>query len=221
MFARLATAFSREGGDNKGLGATNEKESPGQRDAANVPNVEYTLTEAFPPLQSDTAIEQQQTTACTPDSEQAPVLPPKANANTVDAGARSKGASSNPSTPPPSSPILQAQQEQQYSADDKSQQPQQLQQHKPAPYYICICPYNPSQGFLLLLQLLLAAPLPTHARLFAESVTTRSACSQSLPFRHTFGLSAQQKGDRHFKGVAQDKETPTALARLQRLDRIL
>ncbi|KAK8089313.1 alpha- sarcomeric (f-actin cross linking protein) [Apiospora hydei] len=139
MFARLATAFSREGGDNKGLGATNENESPGQRDAANVPNVEYTLTEAFPPLQSDTAIEQQQTTACTPDSEHATVLPP--NADAVDDGARSKGASSNPSTPPPSSPILRAQQ--QHSADDKSQQPQQLQQHKPAPLLHLHLPLQP------------------------------------------------------------------------------
>ncbi|KAK8049330.1 alpha- sarcomeric (f-actin cross linking protein) [Apiospora phragmitis] len=128
MFARLATAFSREGGDTKGLGANNENESPGQRDAANVPSVEYTLTEAFPPLQSDTAIEQ--TTACS-NSDQG-ILPP--NAEAVDDGACSKGAaSSNPSTPPPSSPILKAQQQQQqqYSAD-KSQQLQQ-QQHKLAP----------------------------------------------------------------------------------------
>ncbi|KAK8056509.1 hypothetical protein PG993_001736 [Apiospora rasikravindrae] len=139
MFARLATAFSREGGDSKGLGATNENESPGQRDAANVPNVEYTLTEAFPPLQSDTAIEQQ-TTACTTDPDQA-ILPPKAN--TVNDGACSKGASSNPSTPPPSSPILKAQQhQQQYSADNKSQQ-QHQQQHKPAPLLHLHLPLQP------------------------------------------------------------------------------
>ncbi|KAK8115077.1 hypothetical protein PG999_007146 [Apiospora kogelbergensis] len=124
MFARLATAFSREGGDSKGLGA-NANESPGQRDAANVPNVEYTLTEAFPPLQSE-----EETTATTCINSDQGSLPPK-EAAAVDDGACSKRASSNPSTPPPSSPILKAQQQQQHSpADDKSQQ---LQQHKPAP----------------------------------------------------------------------------------------
>ena len=124
MFARLATAFSREGGDSKGLGA-NANESPGQRDAANVPSVEYTLTEAFPPLQSE-----EETTATTCINSDQGSLPPK-EAAAVDDGACSKRASSNPSTPPPSSPILKAQQQQQHSpADDKSQQ---LQQHKPAP----------------------------------------------------------------------------------------
>ncbi|KAK8138854.1 hypothetical protein PG984_002234 [Apiospora sp. TS-2023a] len=89
------------------------------------------------------------------------------------------------------------------------------------PYHICICTYDSSQDQLLLQPFLFAAPLPTHARLFAESVTTRSACRQSLPIRHAFGLSAQQKGDRQFKGVIQDQETTTALVRLQRIDRSL
>ncbi|KAK8081854.1 hypothetical protein PG996_000635 [Apiospora saccharicola] len=127
MFARLATAFSREGGDSKGLGApNNDNESPGQRDTANVPNVEYTLTEAFPPLQSESDF------GCTITNLDQ--QPPKEKA--ADDGARIQPASSNPSTPPPSSPILEAQQQQQHqpiSADhDKSQQ-QQLQQNKPAP----------------------------------------------------------------------------------------
>lgn len=121
MFARLATAFSREGGDSNGLGApNNDNESPGQRDAANVPNVEYTLTEAFPQLQSDLG--------CTiTNLDEQGILPPKEKA--ADDGARSQRASSNPSTPPPSSPILKAQQQQQ-ADQDKSQQ---LQQNKPAP----------------------------------------------------------------------------------------
>ncbi|KAK8026948.1 hypothetical protein PG991_004004 [Apiospora marii] len=130
MFARLATAFSREGGESKGLGApNNDNESPGQRDAANVPNVEYALTEAFPPLQSDLGC-----TITNLDHQ-----PPKEKA--ADDGACIQRASSNPSTPPPSSPILKAQEQQQqqhqpFSADqdDQSQQQQQqLQQNKPAP----------------------------------------------------------------------------------------
>ncbi|KAK6841698.1 hypothetical protein PG987_002558 [Apiospora arundinis] len=100
MFKRL---FSREGGDSKGLGQ-NENESPGQRDAANVPNVDDVLTEAFPSLED-------------PSPDQGIILPSKAGADAdaaaaasaaaaVDDGACIKRASSNPSTPPPSSPIL-------------------------------------------------------------------------------------------------------------------